>query len=665
MRVRTDSPSVEALDAGPDRPWVFPDRPWIFSIGLVGASAAIVLVFFLSIYPVRHLKVPLGWDSMDYVWRTRVAQEVGLSNVREGVPPGTFVKEGRPAYLILGSTLSSLTGEPVLSVAVILPLIMPVVMGLATGSLLRSLAGIPWWGLPLGAVVAGTSLNAILMIQYGYVDNLVVSAVLMAAAVPMLLAVEDGRLVAPAILLMVAAAVIELPFFLATLGALALTALAYLPSSWGQWRRGGARLIDTPSARMGQVLIGSGAVSLAALYGIASGAPSPRLHRVELARKLAADLPRYRFQLALPWSGLGAASLAAASRPGGPAARRKRLLLVFLLAWLAIAAVSYVTFEATSVPIPANRLILFALAAPALVAVGLASFPAVTAVGRAARWIAAVVVVVALAGLSLVSAKEWLNSRSDLDPVKLRDAAAAAAYLDAAGIPFERPVVFVVDDRGITPVATTTLMRDHIYGVLPIERIGHVWVYMGSPGDYLAERPSQLPGRRQYDTASRRFFDLMKPVYAEQPVALIISSYNVSHFPAWAAEHPESLVPGYGVAVVQGPAPSAAIEPDALPGREPRVLPLAALASGALLALSVIGLGWALWLFRRRLGPSEILALAPSVGVAVVVLGGLAADQLGVRLSGPGGVLTPAAVGVVGWVGAGLTVRTRGSRVHR
>jgi hypothetical protein len=668
MKTRATRRSPEVLDASTDRPRAFPDRPWIFSVGLVGASAAIVLVFFLSIYPVRNLQMPMGWDSMDYVWRTRVAQEVGLSNVRDAVPPRIFVKEGRPAYLILGAAISSLTGSGVLSVAVILPLIMPVAMGLAAGSLLRGLAGLPWWGLPLGAVVAGTSLNAILMIQYGYVDNLIVSAVVMAAAVPMLLAVEDGRHVVPAILLLVAAAVIELPFFLVALGALGLTALVYLPSSWRQWRRGSVRPFDTASARLGQVLIGSAGLSVAAVYWIASGAPSPRLHRVELARKLAADLPRYRFQMALPWTGLGAGALAATSGGGGPVGRRRRLLLIFLLAWVGIAVASYVAFEATSVPIPANRLILFALAVPVLAAVGLAGVGGLlaSAAGRgAAKWVPVGLVLVALAGLGLVSAKEWLTSPSFLDPVKLHDAAVAASYLDAAGIASNQPVIFVVDDRGRTPVASATLMRDHIYAVMPVERIAHVWVYLGSPENYLAGRPSDLPGHRLYGKASRHFFGRMRHVYPQGPVALIVSSFNVSHFPAWAAGHPDSLVPGYGVAVVQGTVPPPAISPGELPGRQPRVVPLVALAGGALLALSVVGLGWGLWLFRPRLGPSEILALAPAVGIAVVVLAGVTADQLGVRLSGLGGVLTPVAVGAAGWVGAGLTVRTRGSRVHR
>lgn len=668
MKVKAERPSAEAPRESTDGPPVFRHRPWIFSIGLVGASAAVVLVFFLSIYPVRNLQMPLGWDSMDYVWRTRVAQEVGLSNVREAVPPRIFVKEGRPAYLILGATLSSLTGASVLAVAVILPLIMPVATGLAAGALLRALAGLPWWGLPLGALVAGTSLNAILMIQYGYVDNLIVSAVVMGATVPMLGAVEDRRLVVPAILLLVAAAVIELPFFLVALGALALTSLLYLPSSWAQWRQESVRLIDTTSARLGQVLIGSGGLSGIAVYWVASGAPSPRLHRVEFARKLVADLPRYRFQMYLPWTGVGAAALAAPSRAGGPVARRRRLLLVFLLAWLGIALGSYVAFEATSAAIPANRLILFALAAPVLVAVGLAGLGSLlaSAAGRgAARWVPVAVVLLALAGLGLVSAKEWLTSPSYLDPAKLRDAAVAASYLDAAGIPPDQPVVFVVDDRGPTPVASTSLMRDHIYGVMPVERIDHVWVYLGAPENYLARRPSDLPGHRLYTQASKHFFGRMKHVYPEQPVALIVSSFNVSHFPAWAAGHPESLVPGYGVAVVQGPDPAPVISAGELPGRQPGVVPLVALAGGALIALSVLGLGWGLWLFRLRLGPSEVLALAPVVGIAVVILGGLGADQLGVRLSGPGGVLTPLAVGAVGWAGAWLALRTRGSRTHR
>ena len=66
--------------------------------------------------------------------------------------------------------------------------------------------------------------------------------------------------------------------------------------------------------------------------------------------------------------------------------------------------------------------------------------------------------------------------------------------------------------------------------------------------------------------------------------------------------------------------------------------------------LAFVGLGWAVALLRRWLGRLEVLAVAPAVGVAALVFGGLIVDRVGVRLSGVPGALTPLIVAGAGWL---------------
>ena len=67
--------------------------------------------------------------------------------------------------------------------------------------------------------------------------------------------------------------------------------------------------------------------------------------------------------------------------------------------------------------------------------------------------------------------------------------------------------------------------------------------------------------------------------------------------------------------------------------------------------------GWVLALFPRGLRPFERLALAPAVGIAVLILGGIAADGVGLRLVGAGGAGIPIAVALLGAGAARLRLR--------
>jgi hypothetical protein len=131
---------------------------------------------------------------------------------------------------------------------------------------------------------------------------------------------------------------------------------------------------------------------------------------------------------------------------------------------------------------------------------------------------------------------------------------------------------------------------------------------------------------------------------------LIGSSFNVTHYHSWADPRPESVYRDQGISVVRGPLPSEpSIEP-VDPVGNPGVFKIALLSTGTLALLAFIGLGWAIALLRRWLGRLEVLAVAPAVGVAALVFGGLIIDRVGIRLSGIAGALTPLLVAGAGWV---------------
>jgi hypothetical protein len=631
---------------------------------VVAVAAGIVLAFFLSLWPLHHLRAPVGWDSVDYVWRTRLAQRGGISHIADLVPPGMFVKSARPAFPAVAATLSSLGGVRLLLLAVVFPAVMAAAIGLAAGPLVRTGGALPWWSAPVATVVVGTSINSVLMVQYGYYDNLMIAAVFLAAAVAAVLSVEHRGAVIPAILLLGSAGLVHGALFTLTLAVMMATILAVLPDSWRRWRDG-TRAMHTPAGRLAQVLAGAAVVAAATVYATQSGRPEPRLNRGEVEKKLREDLPRYGYWWMIPGALSSALLLGwgVRRRPGQvQPPERRRTLLTFLVAWVGVTFGGYAVYRLSDLPLPANRFLLFGLALPLLVAVGLGWMIPRLGGPAVVRAVAATAAVAAVLAFSFVA---WLRPpapgvRSWVDPAKLHDAKVVEAYLGATRIPPSRPVVFVTDDRGPTPGASVSLMRDHVFAILSTDRLAHVYVFMGDPVDFLAGRPSSLPGHASYSGQSARYFRLLQPALDEDPIAVISASFNQTYAPGWIAAHPDSVIPGTAVSVVQGPPPPAVFPPVPQALRQPSFVQLALLSAFALGSLALIGLGWSVALLQRWLAPQEILAVSPAVGIAALTVGAALADRAGVRLMGLPGALVPIVLAILGW--ATTFVIGRGSR---
>jgi hypothetical protein len=386
-----------------------------------------------------------------------------------------------------------------------------------------------------------------------------------------------------------------------------------------------------------------------------------------VAKKLRADLPRYRLPWLLPLSAGGALWLTAGDRwwsrstdpAGGSYGERRRSFLLLLGSWAGVALGGYLAYRVTSLPIPANRFLLFGLGLPILAFLGVLWIARWA--GRRRKIAEAVIVLVAVALAVLVSFREWHGTVSSVDPVKLRQAAIAEAYLRATAVPNARPVVFIVDDRGPLPATTVPFMRDHIFAAFPTDRLAHVYVYLGSPQDFLAGQPASSPPSHQYEVSSQRLFAVLRPALSADPVALIVESYSATFFGQWVRTHPQSRVGTTPVAVVRGPPPPAALPVPHPVVPNPTFPKLLAISAAALMVLGLIGVGWTWVLLGRWMGRGELLASSPAVGLAVLTLGGALADAAGIRLAGAGGALTPVVLAALG-LGAAAIVRIRSRR---
>jgi hypothetical protein len=645
------------------------------SAAALAAVAVVVLSFFLSVYVRRDIPVPLGWDTSRYLWQTSFVQAEGLEALREPLPPPYKKSLSRPAFPIIAATTSSMTGVSSFRVAAVLPSVLALVIGAAAGAFVTATLRRPLWELGAIAVAVGTCAYVVrLAAPEAYQDNMSAAAIVLAAAVPITFAVAGVRgMLVPAIVLLGAGAVTHWVFFLFFAGVLGLAGLGLLPGSWRQWRSG-RPLWETPLARLSAITIGGGALGAAAIFGVLGAAPErPKFSYPEFRKKLRLDIPKYRFAVALPLAAVGAASLfldrvfGRASDAEGSArederAATRRFVAILLVAWVAFAALGVAAFLAGRL-LPAHRFLAFALAVPLLGILGVLAIGRLVAgrpgaPNRRARVLlgtAAVVLVVGVSASTSYVTWEDQPTWARMDRDKVSQAALAGAYLDRLGTPPEEPFVFIVDDRGPNPDAYVGLMTHMIRASLPAERLRALHIFVGDPADFLARRPS-TDGTGQHTAVSRRFLEDLEPLLEARPIAFVAAALNDHSWGRWIGAHPDSRI-GSDVAIVQGPqtgtlldVPPIAIGP--LPAYQ-----WVAFAGGIACLYGLIGLGWTLAVFGGRIRRFEALALSPAVGLAAIVLAGVVADRLGVRLIGVPGAAVALAAGVAGW--GALALRRR------
>lgn len=655
-------------------------RTDLLALAALGAS---LLGFFLWPFLLHAERFPLGPDGPVYLWWTRLAAHEGLGAVGE--------RPGVPALaLALGGTLRLSTVAVVSALEVALACAVGLAAaalaarateevegpaaGMATGGPMGLTAAMgpagPAHGGRAAWLLAGLLSGTFAAhLAAGYLANLAFAAAFTVAAA---LLAGGGAVAAALAAAVLAGGGLAHPLFL-LLGLVILGGAALLALRDGARREAG---------RLAAAGLGAGVATGLGLLAMLAG-PDPIaadtskdafLRRAGLAAELrAAYLDRFvrRWARYVQWLSLPLAALGAAG-PGGPrgtalppapadagwpgrevrAVRSGGAGRRLLLSWLA-ATVAGAFFGLATGLLPPDRFVTFGYAVPILAARGLVRARRRLAGGARStlrRVVAGAVAAALGAAMVLGAALAWRRQEPFLSPAEV--AATAGAGLLVARFP-DRPLAFVVDDDDRAATFLLARAANVIRAAIPPERIRDVVVFLGTPADYLARRPT-LVGAPERDALARlSLADVLRAAKerGREPAAFLLAPFarpDVDEAARLGARVAR------GVFLLEPPLPAGApvTTPPPWPSLRPSSPGAIALASGGVLALlAAIGWPWARIGVGRGAGcpPWLALAVAPATGGALLTLAAVLAERLGVPLSGAAGpTAVSAAVGLGG-----------------
>ena len=611
--------------------------PWV-------ALTLVLLAFYLSLYPYRGFRLPVGSDAPVYLWWSRLAghDHLGAVGVRAGLPALALVLAGslRVSLVVVLAGLGAALGAAT---------------GLAAAALVRTGASdLELEPGPRVPVLAGLLAGAFAVhLADGYFANLAFAVVFLGALALLGTGTRRGQFGAAGLL--AAGALAHPPFFLA--GA-AILILAALPTIL--WRPPGTRVRDTEGAGVVGATLAAGLIGAAGLSSLLLESIPYRpdtskdafLRRLGFGADLRSDyvdrlvrhLARYWLPISVP---LGAAG---ALTSGGFLGRSLR-------AWGVVMVAGVVGSLATGLA-PADRFLAFGYVLPIGSALGLAwlwrrlrrSGTRASALGVV---LSAALIVVMLGGAAVT----WLRARPFLSPAELR--AAGAATRAVQSVPRGTPLVFVVDNRRPTLSFLAARAGNIIRAAVPPDRIRDVYLYVGSPARYLAGEPTLLgrtAGRDAviHDALSRESLRQIRAA-GGRPLGLDLRPFDPTGFDS-------SQRSGIGTRVGPGAVVLGSTNPSRRAARAPEdVVPapswgIVAAGVGLFLALGAAGLGWSL---AATDDPLNAVALAPATGTAALLLGGLIADRMGVALSAGPALAVGISVALAGYLASFLIRRRR------
>ena len=539
-----------------------------------------------------------------YLWWARVGASEGLSVVGE-----------RPGSPALFAVLSATLHLPLSAVTAGFEAALGAVIGAVTAMLVRAagvLAG-ERRGARAAWVLAGLLAGLFSVhLSAGYLANLAFAAPFIAACV--CLAVGTRRGAAAAAILLGGGGLAHPQFFLT--GLLVLAAVA----AWSLARR--ERGWSSDAGRVAIAALGGGVVVAGGLLSMAIGPARLAVDTSKdgfLRRAGLTDAVRHAYLdrflhrwtryvqwLALPLTALGL------MRTSGFARR-------LLAAWTALVVIGAPIGLVTGW-FPADRLITFGFSIPALAGVGVVS----VWLWLERRVILATIVAAALVGLMAAGALiSWSRQQPFVSPLEIERATTAARIAET--LPPGTPLVFIVDDADATASFLATRAANVIRAAMPPDRVADVYVYVGTPQNFLAGIPT-IRGDDEYDALSRLYLHDIPQDPQQPPVGFVLAPFNRTPD---ATADPDVFRWSRGVfATIPGPSPL----PPARDPLEPSSPTGIALAAIAILVLTgAVGFGWARW---AGLDLLSAIAAAPAFGVATLALGGVASDRLGLRLSG-------------------------------
>jgi hypothetical protein len=617
------------------------------------AAAVLSLAIFLfsfAPYPIRHARMPAGFDPPWYIWRATFAGSAGL---------GPVSTASRPGHAVLSALVGSVTGRSQLELFVLFSLLLPAVLALVLGALATTVARSNWRLWLVTVAVAGAVLGATRLVGEN-VANLLTAA--LEAGTFVVLANAPSRTVAMwgSVALLVAAGLAHWVFLAvfgvavaATVG-LSLVAARRSDSRRAMELRGEARLLATIGLWTAAIL--------AVLIVVVLRAPFRTFEIFRTSREFA---PKFITDVARLWPAALAGVLGAYVMDGLrrnrveplEEARRsfsERMLLGWTLTSIAGVLFGLVTVGVHRFGLPPHRFVGLLIAVPGTVAGGIAVWWAADRVGWRAAGTALAVAAVGL--LAIPSVIRWYKYPILMRAEALQQAETAARYVER--LPPGQPFVFDVDGRGPAVVYDVPLREREIRMALPPGRQVDLHVFVGTPADLLA-------GRRTPDTGlrvqiNRPYWEDVARVLPRHPPVLVLRAMGEDEFSDAVAMG--APVIGQGVALLQGPRPARPLVEGPLPDGVPGVATALGWALVLLALLAVAGAGWTALILARSARPVTFVSLAPLVGTGALSLGAFAATELGVRLHGAGGVGIYLAVTMGGAISALVVARrTAGS----
>ncbi|HEX2424921.1 MAG TPA: hypothetical protein VHM47_03455 [Actinomycetota bacterium] len=589
------------------------------------ALAVALLVWFVGLFALRGFRFPVGPDAPVYLWWTRLSGVEGLSSVER---PGTMALLGVLRWTGVGLPAAVAGVECALGAGV----------GLGAAALARAGRGsrVVW---VLAGALAGTFATHLVA---GYVSNLVFAVPFIAVLV--VLGSPSRRSTIAAAIVLGAAALAHPLFFAVGVGVLLVAgALAFGSARDETWRAVGA-------SAGGGAILGLGFLSMLAGPSIlrVDTSQDAFLRRAGLGDTLAhayRDRLIHRWTRYVQWASVPLA-LFAASRPEGWVRR-------VLWAWFAVTAVGVLVGVATTW-FPPDRFLTFGFAIPILAAFGV--------VAIIERWrrrrrlaiaVASALTVAMVAGAGIA----WLREKPYLGTAAVGDVVLASRY--AATSPPASPWIFPVNSPSSRISFLATRLQNVIRASVPPDRIRDVYVVAPAPAVGIS-----TDDRREWGALARLYASDAARAAADRPAPVVI---DIAGFHARLRARPDVCDPPMcvalaaprrtiddGVAVSAGVASAAPRPADTtLDSSTTRVVVAGPLV---LVVLFVAGFGWSAFVLRDR---THAVALAPAFGTAAIVLGGVIADRLGMRLSSAAhGLLVLALVTIAGY-GALLAERRR------